>query len=78
MKRKIQDKAAMKNPAKHLDLIWKLTALFIPVIVVASMLVSVHFIHQKMIGKPQQAGSAYEARDFALFVAMPLLNAALK
>ena len=56
---------------------WKLIALFIPVGVIALMLMSVLLIKDKVAMK-HYVSNSYRAGDVALFVAMPLLNAAVK
>ena len=56
---------------------WKLMALSIPVAVVALMLVGVSLIKDKVTTK-YGVSNSYRAGDVAVFVAMPLLNAAVK
>jgi hypothetical protein len=56
---------------------WRLMALYVPVAIVALMLGSVSLIKKKVTIK-YTVSNSYRAGDVAVFVAMPLLNAAIK
>jgi hypothetical protein len=56
---------------------WRLIAISVPIAVVALMLIGVSLIKNKVTIK-YSASNSYRAGDVAVFVAMPLLNAAIK
>ena len=56
---------------------WRLVALCIPVVVVALMLMGASLIKGK-VNMNYHVRNSYNAGDMAVFVAMPLLNVAVR
>ena len=77
MKTKNEDKSDVEENANNASLRWRLIALFLPIAAVALMLMSAVFIKDKVAIKCHVSNS-FGAGDVALFVAMPLFNAAVK
>jgi hypothetical protein len=77
MKTGKQDTIAEEKRPEAMRFKWKLVATFIPIVLAILMLMSAQFIREKVMMN-YQVSNSFRAGDVAVFVAMPLLNAALK
>ena len=77
MKTRNEYKADIEENANNASLRWRLIALLLPIVIVASMIMSLSFIRKKIVTN-NHVSNSFRAGDIAMFVAMPLLNAALR